>query len=386
METSEAFRGLECAETGERYGPHDWRDAAAPGPLDPAYDYDAVSLDPAALSGRGLARFADLLPFVEPVSLVEGGTPLVEAPALADELDVERAVIQDESRNPTGTFLDRGMALSVTAAEAAGAETVALASPGNSGQSAAAYAGRADLRSYAFVPSRTAFSNKAMTNVHGGEMRVVGGRYGDALTALHDDLQSEWHSLQEFDNPYRHEGAKTVAYELAESLGWTVPDAVVVPASTGELVVGVVKGFRELRAVGLVDELPPVYAVQSAGCAPIATAWERELDDPEVWTTPDTISGELEIPDPPGGALALDALAESGGGALTVEDADILESAAIVARRVGVEMGVAGGAAAAGAWELGDDLPPEATVALLNTESGAKTADILRSHLMGQGV
>jgi threonine synthase len=313
-------------------------------------------------------------------------TPIVDAPRLAEELDIGSVLIKDEGRNPTGTIHDRGMAVAVTAAHQQDVDLVALASPGNSGQSAAAYAGRADIRSYAFVPTRSPFSNKAMTNVHGGEMRVTGGRYPDAEASLHEDLKSEWHSLQEFATPYRHEGVKTVAYELAESLDWTVPDGLVVPVGTGELLVGLAKGFRELRDLGYVDTVPALFAAQPDGCAPIAAAIESGADTVEPWENPDTICGELEIPDPAGGDLAVEAIRDSGGDAVAVDDEDALASAVTVAQHEAVEMGAAAGVAAAGAWDLRDRFDEDDTLVILNTEAGVKTADVLRSHLMGKGM
>jgi threonine synthase len=298
-------------------------------------------------------------------------------------------LVKDESRNPTGTILDRGLSLAVTAVTAFGGddpEPLALATPGNAGQSAAAYTGRADLRSYAFVPSRAPFSNKAMINVHGGEMRVVGGRYPDALAAVSDQLATDWTSLQEFTNPYRHEGAKTVAYEILADRDWDVPDAVVTPVGTGEVLVGLAEGFRSAVAAGWVSETPRLFAVQPEGCAPVVEAFESGAETTDPVEHPDTIVGELEIPDPAGGDLALAALDEFDGGAVAVEDESILRSAVTAAGSEGVEMGAAGGASAAGAWELADEFDADATVVLVNTESGGKTADVLRSHLMGQGI
>jgi threonine synthase len=393
MDTTESFRGLACTDCGESAPADHLGRCDCGAPLTPDYDYDAVSLDRETVERRGadsMWRFDDLLPFPAPeaVSISEGATPLVEAPRLADELDVGRVVVKDEGRNPTGTVLDRGLSLAVTAIAGFGEdpEPLAHATPGNAGQAGAAYAGRADLRSYAFVPSRAPFSNKAMINVHGGEMRVVGGRYPDALAAVDEQLRSEWTSLQEFTNPYRHEGAKTVALETLVSLDWEVPDVVVTPVGTGEVLVGLAEGFRAAEAVGLVEDTPRLYAAQPTGCAPVVEAFEAGAAETSVWETPDTIVGELEIPDPAGGDLALAALREFGGGAVAVEDEAILRSAVTAAGSEGVEMGAAGGAAAAGAWELADDLAGDATVVLVNTESGTKTADVLRSHLMGQGI
>ncbi|WP_297884727.1 pyridoxal-phosphate dependent enzyme [uncultured Halorubrum sp.] len=412
-ETTPAFRGLESRASGRV---HETADAAtvddderARG-LDPVYDYDAVDpgdlFDPAARGGSGDARaapatarghwrFDALLPFPasEALTAGEGGTPLVATDRLADELDVDAVYVKDEGRNPTGTVLDRGLSVAVTAvakraaAEGVDVEPLVCASPGNAGQSMAAYAGRADLRSYAFVPSRCAFSNKSMTNVHGGEMRVVGGRFPDAADAVDEQLATDYTDLGEFATPYRHEGAKTVAFELVADLG-DAPDVVVVPTGSGEVVAGVHKGFVELDRVGAIAETPRVVAAQAAGCAPIAAAVERGLDEPEPWGTPDTICGELEIPDPAGGAAAVEAVTDSGGTAVGVDDDDILASAVAVAQNEVVEMGATGGAAPAGAWALAEDdfFDGDETVVLLNSDAGLKTPDILRSHLMGQGI
>ncbi|MFB6303837.1 MAG: pyridoxal-phosphate dependent enzyme [Haloferacaceae archaeon] len=383
METTPAFRGLSCTDCGETFADEHGRCPDCGAPLDPTYDYDAVPDVGAAASARDLDA---LRPFAAPLSADEGGTPLVDAPSLAGELDVGRVRLKDEGRNPTGSFVDRGMALAVTAATDAGTEPLALAAAGDAGQSAAAYAGRADLRAYAFVPSRAPFANKAMVNVHGAEMRVSGGRYPDAVAALEADLATDHYSLQEFTSPYRHEGAKTVAHEVAAALDWTVPDAVVVPVGTGELLVGVEKGFRELRDLGLTEAVPRLVAAQPEGCAPVVEAHEEGLDDPAVPEYPDTICGELEIPDPAGGRLALRALDRSGGEAVAVPDDDALESAVAATKTTAVEVGTAGGVAVAAAWALADTFDADADVTVVNPATGLKTPDVLRSHLMGQGV
>ncbi|MFO8114600.1 MAG: pyridoxal-phosphate dependent enzyme [Halorubrum sp.] len=404
-ETTTAFRGLQSRASGRVHETADPTTVSAEEQargLDPAYDYDAV--DPETLlraprdgpagAGRGHWRFDALLPFPAEtaISAGEGATPLVPTERLADELDVESVYVKDEGRNPTGTVLDRGLSVALTAvaaraAEGQDVEPLACASPGNAGQSMAAYAGRADLRSYAFVPSRCAFSNKAMTNVHGGDMRVVGGRFPDAAAAVDEQLETDYTDLGEFATPYRHDGVKTLAFELVAELD-AAPDVVVVPTGSGEVVAGVYKGFTELERVGAIDAVPKVVAAQTAGCAPIATAVERGLEEPEPWKTPDTICGELEIADPAGGAAAIEAVTESGGTAVGVEDEDVLASAVAVAQNEVMEMGATGGAAPAGAWALAEDgfFDGDETVVLVNSDAGLKTPDVLRSHLMGQGI
>jgi threonine synthase len=378
---TDAFSKLRCTDCGERADALLGRCPACSGALDAVYDFDAA--DEAEVAA-GLTD--SLMPYADRPTAGEGGTPLVAAPGMADEVGVADLYVKDEGRNPTGSFVDRGMALAVGAVEAAAAdaedvEPLALAAAGDGAQSLAAYASRADLRSYGFVPARCPTPVKAMVNVHGGEMRVAGGRYPDAVEGV-DDLAS-YTSLQEFDAPLRHEGAKAVAHEVAADLGET-PGTVVVPVGTGELLVGVAKGFDERVELGLADDVPHVLAVQSTGCAPVVEAHDAGANQVDPTTHPDTIAGELEIPDPAGGALALRALARHDGDAVAVGDPDLQEGAVAATSTTGLEVGLAGGAAAAAAWERAGDLA--GPVVLLNPNSGFKTSDVLRSHLMGQGV
>ncbi|WP_255150466.1 threonine synthase [Halorarius halobius] len=396
METTAAFAGLTCTDCGETFDAEDTpgRCPDCDGILDPDYDYDALDVTRETLAGEapGLWRYESLLPFPRSaaVTMDEGETPLVEAPSLAEELGVEAVYIKDEGRNPTGTFKDRGQALAVTAATLHGATDVALATAGNAGQAASAYAARAGLDSHVFVPSRASFVNKAMINVHGGDMTVVEGRLGDAGAAFEDALaeHDDWHPVQTFVTPYRHEGKKTMLYETVEQLDWEVPDHVVYPTGGGVGLVGMHKAARELRDLGLTDELPAMWAAQSEGCAPIVEAFDEGKEMHEAWEYPDTICGGIEVADPGASPLILDALRESGGGAVATSDEDILDSAVTVAQHEGVEMGVTCAAAASGAWDLAQDgaFDADDTVVLLNTGAGSKDADVVRSHLMSKGI
>ncbi|KYH25944.1 threonine synthase [Halalkalicoccus paucihalophilus] len=394
METTAAFAGLSCIDCGERFEPDHQRCPDCGGILDPAYDYEAISLSRAELEDRpfdSMWRYEELLPFPREMAITmdEGATPLVECEKLAAEMGVGRVLIKDEGRNPTGSFKDRGQTVAMTAAAQSGASDIALASAGNAGQAAAAYAGRAGVDSHVFLPSRAGFTNKAMVNVHGGDMTVVGGRIGDAGAAYADAMdEEEWYSVGTFVTPYRHEGKKTMAYEMIEQLGWEVPDAVVYPTGGGVGLVGMHKAATELRELGLIEELPAMYAAQSSGCAPIVEAFEdgKERHDPVEY--PDTICGGIEIPDPGASPWILDCLRESGGGAVATDDEEILESAIAVAKGEGIEMGATCAAAASGAWELAErgEFDSDATVVLLNTATANKDSDVLRSHLMGKGI
>ncbi|PSQ43814.1 threonine synthase [Halobacteriales archaeon SW_5_68_122] len=392
MTSFEAFRCADCRTTTN--GATATRCPNCGRTLDAAYDLAGTDLDRGTLAGRaGGWKHRELLPFV-PDGIGEGATPLVETPRLAEELDVETLHVKDESHNPTGSVTDRGLALVAEAADRADADTLALPTTGDAGQSAAAYAARAGLLSRVFVPSRTNFVNKAMINVHGGDMRVVEGRFDDAsesYEAEREELpaanEETWFPAGAFDSPFRHEGVKPVYYEAVEALGWSAPDAVVVPVGHGTVAAGVWKAARELADLGLADSTPRVYAAQPEGCAPIVEAVEAGTD-PGLWEVPDTVVGALEIPDPAGGLPAAEAVGASGGAGVAVDDEDALDSAATVAQHEGLEVSVACGVAAAGAWRLRErgELAADDEVLLVNTGAGNKDADIVRSRLMGRGM
>jgi len=397
MDTTDAFVGLECVDCGERFDPetatHQCPDCD--GILDPAYDYDAVDLTRETLRERpfdSMWRYEELLPFSREaaVSMDEGATPLVECPTLADELGVGRVLVKDEGQNPTGTFKDRGQSPAVTAAVQHGATDLALASAGNAGQSASAYAGRADLESHVFLPARSGFTNKAMVNVHGGDMTVVGGRIGDAGDAYAEAMadHDDWYSVKTFVTPYRHEGKKTMYCEIAEQLDFEAPEHVVYPTGGGVGLVGMRKAAREFRDLDLLDGETAFHAAQAEGCAPIVRAFEDGADRHEPWDVPDTICGGIEIPDPGASDLILDAIRDSGGRAVATSDDEILDAAVTVAQEEGVEMAPTCAAAASGAWALAEANAFDAddTVVVVNTGTGNKEADVLRSHLMGKGM
>ncbi len=397
METTPAFEGLRCVDCEETFDPDEatHRCPECGGILDPSYDYDSLDVTRETFESRrfdSMWRYEELLPFARSsaISMDEGATALVECPTLADEMGVGAVYLKDEGRNPTGTFKDRGQTVAVTAADQHGASDVALASAGNAGQSAAAYAGRAGIDSHVFLPSRSGFANKAMVNVHGGDMTIVEGRIGDAGAAF-DDAMSEhddWYSVKTFQTPYRHEGKKTMYYETAEQLDWETPDHVVYPTGGGVGLVGMHKAAKELRDLGLTDDLPKLYAAQAEGCAPIVRAFQEGRDVHEPWDTPDTICGGIEIPDPGASPLVLEALRESDGGAVATSDEEILDAATTVAAHEGLEMGATCAAAASGASALADDgaFGEDDTVVILNTGTANKDADVLRSHLMSKGI
>ncbi|WP_436935915.1 threonine synthase [Halovenus marina] len=391
METTDAFAGLRCLDCAEQFDPvsttHRCPDCG--GTLEPTYGSDELATATESMPDepRGIADFAPVLPVPADSLLTTGeaATPRIDCPDLADEFGVGGVGFKAEGCNPTGGVIDRGMAVAVSVAREHGADEVALPTTGNGGQSAAAYASRAGLDSHSFAPSRTPFANKAMINVHGGEMTVVGGRYSDAREAF-ESAASDHYSLAPFATPYRHEGIKTLAYELHLDAEPT-PDAVVCPTGHGGTLVGIYKGFRELATAGAIESIPHLYAAQAAGCDPIAAAWERGARTHDPVDHPDTICGPLEIPDPAGGSYVLNALETTGGAAVAVEDEAILE-AAVSRSGAGVPTSATGGTAVAATRRLADQgaFEPNETVVLVDPATANREADILRSHLMKQGI
>ncbi|WP_324758744.1 pyridoxal-phosphate dependent enzyme [Haloarcula sp. GH36] len=384
METTATFRGLACTVCGTTTAADAARCPDCGGTL--AGDYDAPALAPEDLADRA-AQAAAVLPFETDtlVSLDEGGTPLVTVPPLAAELGVEAVYVKDEGRNTTGSLADRKLSVAVTGAVQSGADAVAAPSTGNGAQAAAAYAARADIDSKGYVPSRCPFLNKAMVNVHGGDMRVVEGRYDDAVEAFKEGAGDRY--SVEPGHPFRVEGAKPVAVETVADLDWTAPDAVIHPTGHGESLVGLERGFAAAAASGLVDREPELYAVQPDGCAPVADAWIGDSETPAPVEHPDTIVGPLEVPDPAAGTAALAAVESSGGGAAAVDDKAVLQGA-VDGCELGPEVGATGGTAVAGARELADSgaFASDDVVVLVNPVAGSKEADLLRSHLMSQGI
>jgi len=396
METNPALSGVTCTACGATFDAPTARGRCpdCDGILDAIYDRGAHALTPETFADRERSqwRYREFLPFARDaaVTVEEGGTPLVPVPTLADELGVAAVYVKDEGRNPTGTVDDRAQSVAATAAREADATDVALASTGDDGQSAAAYAARAGLDSHVFVPTRAGFTNKAMVNVHGGDMSVVEGRIGEAEAAFREAVAGEpdWYPVQAFATPFAHEGLQTWYFETVEALGWTPPDAVVVPAGRGATLYGAYRGARAFRECGLVEETPAFYAAQAAGCAPIVRAFEEDRARHEPWERPDTICGRIEIPDPVGSELVLAALRETGGGAVAAPDPDVLEGATALAETAGLEVGASSGAAVAGARRLADEGAFEAddVVVLVNASAGSKDDDVLRSHLMSKGI
>jgi threonine synthase len=361
------------------------------GPLEVVYDYEAVaasiSRDKIAAGPLSIWRYADLLPASADgaVSLGAGFTPLVRADRLGAELGLGELWIKNDTLNPTGSFKDRVVSVALTKAQELGFKVAACASTGNLANSVAAHAAHAGMESVVFIPSNLEAGKVVTTAVFGGRLIAVDGNYDD-VNRLCAELAGEhpsWAFVNVNVRTYYAEGSKTLAFEVAEQLGWQAPDHVVVPVASGSQLTKVAKGFKELWQVGLLDEEPhvKVSGAQASGCSPVASAFAagRNVVKP---VKPDTIAKSLAIGNPADGSYAIDAVRSSGGGFGSVSDHEIVEGIRLLARTEGIFAETAGGVTIASLIQLanaGVVGPGERVVALI-TGNGLKTIDAVAPH------
>ncbi len=327
---------LECSETGTRYPPDRIYGLSDVGkPLLVRYDLDGVArtVAPEALDARSpdLWRYRELLPVRHTehiTSLGETMTPLVDLPSVAGRLGVARLLVKDEGRLPTGSFKARGMTVAVSMARELGIRRLAMPSNGNAGAALAAYATRAGLESYVFVPEDTPEVNVREIAHAGAKVFRVDGLIDEAGRIVAEGTERMgWFDLSTLKEPYRIEGKKTMGLELAEQLGWELPDVIFYPTGGGTGLIGMWKAFEELRTLGWTTGCPPrMVAVQAAGCAPIVKAWRDGATHAERWEDAHTIAAGIRVPAAIGDFLILRALRESGGFAIDVPDGEIVEA------------------------------------------------------------
>lgn len=354
------------------------------GPLEPDYDPARPLPDRREIAARGhsLWRYREWLPFTgAPAhSLDTGWTPLVEAPVLAARLGVARVWIKNDTvSHPTLSFKDRVVATAINAAAGLGCEVLACASTGNLANAVAAHAARAGLPAVVLIPDDLEPSKVRASAVHGAHVIRIRGTYDDVnrlCVQLGDRFG--WGFANVNLRPYYGEGSKTVAFEIAEQLGWRLPTAVVAPMAGGSLLSKIHKGFGELRAAGLADgPAPRLHGAQAAGCSPIVAAFERGDGRIEP-VVPSTVARSLAIGNPADGARAAAVIRATGGWAVAVSDADLVAGVRTLARSAGVFAESAGGVTVAGALALAaaGRFRADDEVVLCVTAHGLKTPDL----------
>jgi len=385
--------GLRCTRC-ERSLPLErpWNLCECGAPLSTTYDLPrlAQELSPGSFAARAadLWRYRELLPVQRAencVTLGEGMTPLLSLPRLGPRLGTGRLLVKEESLNPTNSFKARGMAVAVSRALELGLEHLALPSAGNAGSALAAYAARAGLRATVFVPDDTPAAFVVECKALGAEVVLVDGLIDDcARRVLAGREEHGWFDVSTLKEPYRLEGKKTLGYELAEQLGWKLPDVILYPTGGGTGLVGMWKAFAELAELRWVaPPLPRMVCVQSEGCAPIVRAFHAGAERAETWRTARTFALGLRVPGAVGDFLMLRALRESGGTALAVSDAEIAAAGRELAREEGLFACPEGAATWAAARRMRDagQLGSDETVVLFNTGGWYKYADGWRAAL-----
>jgi len=337
---------LECSMTGETYPADQLHNLSRVGrPLLVRYDLDGVrgALDKATLAGRpeDLWRYRELLPVrrkQDIVSLGENFTPLVPMPRLADKLGGGEILVKEEGRLPTGSFKARGLVMAVSMAKALGVKHIAMPTNGNAGAALSAYATRAGIRTTVFCPEDTPEVNVSEIALQGSDVYRVNGLIDDCGKIIGQGKEEAgWFDFSTLKEPYRIEGKKTMGLELAEQLGWEVPDAIFYPTGGGTGLIGMWKAFDELEKIGFIgSKRPRMIAVQAEGCAPIVKAYEAGEEHATRWENAQTIAWGVRVPQAVGDFLILRAVRESGGYAMAVSDQEITEGLAEVAQTEGL--------------------------------------------------
>ena len=352
---------LECSMTGARYPagrPHGLSEVGRP--LLVRYDLAAlargVDRDRVAARGGGFWKYREFLPVTRSenvVALGETETPLIAAPraAAADGADPGALVVKDEGRLPTGSFKARGLALAVAMARELGLEHLAMPTNGNAGAAMAAYASRAGLRSTVFCPDDTPEINISEIELQGATVYRVNGLINDCGRIVGEGRETTgWFDVSTLKEPYRIEGKKTMGLELAEQFGWSLPDVIFYPTGGGTGLIGMWKAFQELEDIGWIgSERPRMVAVQATGCAPIVRAYDNGEEHAPLWENAQTVAAGIRVPVAVGDFLILRAVRESGGFAIAIEDEEIMQAHAEMARSEGLLL-CPEGAATYAAW------------------------------------
>jgi len=378
---------LECTACGLR---HDWSRLqnlciACSKPLFAVYDLAAVgkldSFKQSSLRERekSLWRYRELLPLpqdAEPISLGEGGTPLLRAKAFSDDVDLW---IKDESLNPTQSFKARGMSVAISMAKFLGAEKLAVPSAGNAGGALAAYAARAGLAAHIFMPRDTPHANIVECRELGAHVTLIDGLITDCAAEIARRKECEgWFDLSTLKEPYRIEGKKTLGYEIAEQLDWKLPDVILYPTGGGTGLIGMWKAFDEMEKLGWIDnKRPRMFSVQASGCAPIVRAFDAGEKFAAEFLNAHTVASGLRVPKAIGDFLMLNILRESKGGAIAVDDDEMIRTVREVGSQEGLFVAPESAACfaalkklrASGKIDIGE------RVVIFNTGSGIKYLD-----------
>jgi threonine synthase len=337
---------LECSKTGKKYEPNKLYNLSEAGkPLLVRYDLKmaAWTLTKENLKKRvsSLWRYREVLPVINDeniVTLGEGWTPLFHAKRLGDQLGLQELFIKDESPNPTGSFKARGLGVAISMAKELGVSKVAIPTAGNAGGAMAAYAAAAGMEAYVFMPRDTPAANRIECEQLGARVTLIDGLITDCGAEVARRKESEgWFDVSTLKEPYRIEGKKTMGYELAEQFDWELPDVILYPTGGGTGLIGMWKAFDEMEEMGRIGpKRPRMFSVQAAGCAPIVRAFDNGLDEAPEFENAHTVASGLRVPRAIGDFIMLDILRKSGGGAVAVNDEEMIADTRVIGSAEGL--------------------------------------------------
>jgi len=377
---------LQCSGCGKEYNHHEIHTFCldCQSPLLSIYDLKSVrkqaDRDEISHRPKGMWRWHELLPVLKQenqVSLGEGDTPLLSLPHLEKELGLSHLYVKDESSNPTGSFKARGLAVAVSKAKELGIEKIIIPTAGNAGGAMAAYAARAGLKAFIYMPKDTPYANIEESRMAGAEVVLVDGLISDAARLAGEKARAEgWFDVSTFKEPYRVEGKKVMGYELAQAFDWELPDVILYPTGGGTGLVGMWKAFAELEELGWLknNKRPRMVSVQADGCAPVVKAFQAKAASCDFWTNAHTLASGLRVPKSFADRLILHDIYDSQGTAIAVSDESILEAQKQLARLEGIFAAPEGAATVSALQELTRQgwIRPEERIVLFNTGSGLK--------------
>lgn len=390
------FTHLECSHCGEEYNADELHRLcpACDSPLLARYDLQAAAavITPGQISERenDMWRWREVLPVREPenvISLGEGGTPLIHAQRLGEQVGLSQLYIKDEGGNPTGSFKARGLSMAVSRAVELGVEEFVIPTAGNAGGALAAYAARAGKPAHVYMPKDAPPVNIAEVHLSGAHLELVDGLIGDAgRLAGEGAAQHGWFPVSTLKEPYRIEGKKTMGYELALQFApspewqWELPDVIFYPTGGGTGLIGMWKAFDEMSRLGWIgDHRPRMVSVQAEGCAPIVRAFHDGAETATAWEDAQTVAAGLRVPSAVGDRLMLAALRESNGTAVAVSDEALMAAQKQIAAAEGIFAAPEGAATLAAAVKLVEEgwIQPDERVVLFNTGTGMKYMHLL---------
>jgi threonine synthase len=381
---------LECTYCGETYSSEEvHRTCAACGKVlyaryDIAAARKAVKREDLAARAPNMWRYGEMMPVRDQANIVtlgEGFTPIFHAPRLGASIGSDNLYIKDEALNPTASFKARGLSAAVSRAKELGLRRLTMPSAGNAAGALAAYCARAGMEAHVFMPRDAPEANKSECLFFGANLVLVDGFISDAGRLSRERAaQDGLFDVSTLQEPYRAEGKKTLGYEIAEQMGWSLPDAIVYPTGGGTGIVGMWKAFVEMEELGWIGpERPKMVCVQAEGCAPLVRAFHQGAEFAEPWENPKTMAAGIRVPGAVGDYLILRALRESGGTAITVSDEEMVACVTEMASLEGIFPCPEGAATLAGLKKLLESgtLQREERTLLINTGSGLKYLDVL---------